>query len=338
MVRPIGSAVGSDAWCDAYQATRRCNSALLSVLLALSTFLNAVFVGWLLADSRYARRLEESPLAAPDKMRDCASVACPRLFTEAAPAVQTGLSTLIPLLSDTRYRLHGPKNMLDLTRLLYGSHARLGEPYQNFSNPFGRSPNLKYDWTQINEQQLEETFAMLPNEGRSARLVVEVGSFIGRSSVLIGRWLRRRELKAQHEDASKARGQSDEIGRTGIGGSSSSTGASVSLLCIDTWSGDLAMTLGQICEHCTSSIAPPAHGQPRVPRTEHPHWPQGHTLTSSCFALSSHRSSRDRQTEWTAHALPSMAAERDGGQPDRARAAAGSAFSDGRTGTRLLAP
>ena len=211
-------------------------------LLALSACLN-VLLGWLLlADVRDGRRLGEHP-ASDEAERDCASVACPRLFTEATP-VETGLSKLTPMIVDTRYRLHGPRNMLDLTRLLCGDNARLGEPYRNFTNPFGRSPSLRYDWTQINERQLEQTFAMLPNGGRNARLVVEVGSFIGRSSVLIGRWLRRRELLQQHENKHLAAGRGH--GRGDGGTASSSTWASVSLLCIDTWSGDVAMTLGQI--------------------------------------------------------------------------------------------
>ena len=130
---------------------------------------------------------------------------------------------MVPLISDTRYRLHGPRDMLELTQLLYGETASLGEPYQNFANPYSRTPNLKYEWTQIRESKLDEAWAMLPNGGKNAKLMVEVGSFIGRSSVLIGQWLRSKQRKV-HGVYYNA----------------------VPLLCIDTWLGDLGMTLNQI--------------------------------------------------------------------------------------------
>ena len=145
---------------------------------------------------------------------DCASVACPEKF-QPSPAVNTGASTMVPLLADTRFRLHGPRSMLELTQLLYGRTSIIGEPYLDFTNPFNRQPNLKYDWTQLTERTLEQAFALLPHGGRGVQLVVEVGSFVGKSSVLIGNFLRKRASPAP-------------------------------LLCIDTWLGDLGMLLGQI--------------------------------------------------------------------------------------------
>ena len=188
---------------------------LLAALL-LSIGLN--FVQFAGSESE-GRRLDQSPtIALSNQTYDCASVACPSLFTP-VPAVDTGKSTMVPFLVDTRFKLHGPSSMLELTRLLYGQSARLGEPFLEFTNPFGRRANLKYDWTQISEEKLEAAWRLLPNRGRNAKLVVEVGSFVGKSSALIGHWLRKREAQ------------------TGT--------PAPPLLCIDTWLGDLGMLLGQ---------------------------------------------------------------------------------------------
>ena len=157
-------------------------------------------------------------------MLDCASVACPRQFTPSPPIV-TGASTMVPYFADTRFYLHPPRSMLELTQLFYGSSARLGEPYLDFTNPFHRKPNLNYQWTQLTDEKLEQAWALLPYRGRRARLVVEVGSFLGRSSVRIAQWLKRREA------AAAAAGEAASV---------------VPLLCIDTWLGDLGMLLGQI--------------------------------------------------------------------------------------------
>ena len=190
--------------------------------LALSVLLN-LCLAWRLSVSHdpTPRRLTEPDLCAGDvhgRMRDCASVSCPRYFVP-SPAVVVGSSRMVPMQADTRYRLHGPRDMLELTRLLYGATAELGEPYKRFSNPYGRVPNLNYQWTQINERKLEQVWGLLPNGGRKASLFVEVGSFVGRSSVLIGNWLRKREAQEAQR---------------------------VSLLCIDTWLGDLVMTLNKV--------------------------------------------------------------------------------------------
>ena len=116
--------------------------------------------------------------------------------------------------------------MLELTRLLYGPAAQRGEPFKNFTNPHGHSAGLStFHFTQINERILEQAWQLLPSHGQRAGLVVEVGSFIGRSSVLIGNWLRER---------------------------------GVPLLCIDTWSGSLPMTLG----HTYADEVAKRNGQP----------------------------------------------------------------------------
>ena len=208
--------------------------AAVSVLLTISLGLNVCQFfdarGWwaAAAATSNARRLDgQHSSASPSpselsRMQDCASVACPRAFTEAQPAVVTGGSRMRPMLADSRFRPHPPHSMLELTQLLYGDQATVGEPYKGFENVWHRAPSLKYEWTQISESMLEQVWAMLPNGGRNAKLVVEVGSFVGRSSVLIGGWLRRREREQPHH------------------------GASPPLLCIDTWLGDLGMTLDQI--------------------------------------------------------------------------------------------
>ena len=75
-----------------------------------------------------------------------------------------------PFYADTRFRLHGPHSMLDLTRLLYGAHASLGEPYRGYSNPFNRTPNaLKYEWTQLKTTTLSQAWNLLPAGGGSEK-------------------------------------------------------------------------------------------------------------------------------------------------------------------------
>lgn len=210
------------------------------LLLTLSACLNLVLGCMLFRALGYGdaviteggRRLDTAGKSdGHDRMQDCASVACPAYY-EPSPAIEVGSSTMVPMIADTRYRLHGPKSMLELTQLIYGQSAVLGDPFHNFSNPFGRKPDLNYAWTQITEKKLEEAFALLPDGGRNAKLFVEVGSFVGRSSVLIGNWLRKREERLSNQRRSGI--------RTG-------EGAAIPLLCIDTWSGDVGMTLGQIC-------------------------------------------------------------------------------------------
>jgi len=127
--------------------------------------------------------------------------------------------------------------MLELTRLLYGASARLGEPFLDFTNPFDRHPSLKYEWTQITEQKLEQAWSMLPNGGRGVRLVVEVGSFVGRSSALIANWLRKREASAASAPRATVATAAE---------ASAVEARTIPLLCIDTWLGDLGMMLGQI--------------------------------------------------------------------------------------------
>jgi len=105
--------------------------------------------------------------------------------------------------------------------MLYGGDARVGEPYIGYDNPFGRTVDMNYAWTQVNERILDQASSMI---GGRLRFFVEVGSFMGKSSVLIADWLRRQETHV----VPSGRGHA-------------------SLLCIDTWTGDLGMTLGHIC-------------------------------------------------------------------------------------------
>jgi hypothetical protein len=191
--------------------------------LAVSIVLNCV----LLFDRRRpaspedARRLEEHSvtMVSNSMLQDCASAACPAHF-HPSPPITTGHSMYRPWLADTRFRPRVPASMLELTQALYGERATLGEPYRHFRNVYGRQPNLKYEWTQINEQVLEKTWARL---GGRIRFFVEVGSFVGRSSVMIADWLRMKE-----------RALSRPLRRP------------VPLLCIDTWLGDVGMALGKI--------------------------------------------------------------------------------------------
>ncbi len=159
-------------------------------------------------------------------LQDCASVSCPAYF-QPGQQIHTGHSVYRPFQADTRFRRRPPHDMQELTNMLYGPDARLGEPYLSYDNPFGRSADMRYPWTQVNERILDQALELL--EGR-LRFVIEVGSFIGKSSVLIAEWLRKRA--AQLSRPAEARRRHEE--------------RQVPLLCIDTWTGDLGMTLGHI--------------------------------------------------------------------------------------------
>lgn len=163
---------------------------------------------------------------------DCASVACPALF-QPTPAVYRGASRYKPFFVDTRFRLRAPSSMLELTRMLYGGSAAVGEPYRDYPNTYGKKLNLKYQWTQINQRILTEVMQRLD---RRPRLFVEVGSFTGRSSVLVGEFLRDRFVPTKQHPEPPA------------------------LLCIDTWLGDMGMTLGA---YLTEEMDK-HHGQPRL--------------------------------------------------------------------------
>ena len=191
---------------------------------------------------------------------DCASIACPKLFS-ATPHIELGASTYRPFLADTRYRLRSPTSMLELTRMLYGKKAEIGAPYIGYSNPYGKTVDFKYQvcqtaqlcliasetcncspshthsrlprskWTQITEAILQKAVLRI---ARRPRLVVEVGSFTGRSSSLIGRFLR------SHYSPTRRHPEPPP------------------LLCIDTWLGDLGMTLGAYLAETIDR----RHGQP----------------------------------------------------------------------------
>lgn len=252
-------------------------------LAALSLCLNL----WLLRspraephDRRLAADAAAEHCAAPpprlDAMRDCASTACPREFAP-SPAVETGDAVYWPFRADTRFRLHPPRSMLELTQLLYGESAVVGEPYRGYDNPFGRQPDMNYQWTQVNDAVLEQAWRLV---GGRARLIVEVGSFVGKSSVVIGQWLQRREAAGAARGRRSARRRLGAVAGTnsssadarrrlassgtprtrGGGGSPHGGGRPhgavaappsagggpppTLLLCIDSWLGDLGMLLG----------------------------------------------------------------------------------------------
>ena len=87
---------------------------------------------------------KEKPIAAPEgDVGDCSSVACPKRFS-ATPPVLLGASVYRPFQPDTRFRLRAPNSMLELTRMLYGPKALLGEPYLNYANPYQKRLNVRY--------------------------------------------------------------------------------------------------------------------------------------------------------------------------------------------------
>ena len=236
-------------------AARESHGPWLVISLAASVILNAYLLlskrnAYSLLSERMqqtqARRLadEACPSAGASlaRMQDCASVACPSLY---APnlKVETGHSVYRPFLPDTRFRPTPPRDMLELTRLLYGRDSALGEPFIGYTNPYGRKADLAYEWTQINEHILEQTWALL---GGRVRFFVEVGSFVGRSSILIANWLRRHDGRGDaNNDAGNAEGKAAGKSVARRGGLHHQH-AAVPLLCIDTWTGDLGMTLGAI--------------------------------------------------------------------------------------------
>ena len=244
-------------------ATER-HAPWLVLSLAASVVLNVVL---LLGDQlkghaksqTHERRLADaacpaSSLGSLARMQDCASVACPLLYSP-EPKVETGHSVYRPFMPDTRFKPTPPRDMLELTRLLYGRDAVIGEPFVGYTNPYGRTADLTYEWTQINERILEQTWVLL---GGRVRFVVEVGSFVGRSSVLIANWLRRHDRPRDAgggKAAAKAPAGNNNAAAQAAGKAAARRGglqpqaalhAAVPLLCIDTWMGDLGMTLGRI--------------------------------------------------------------------------------------------
>ena len=187
------------------------------------------------SDAEQSRRLatvQAKPVLANEGAEgDCASISCPKLF-KASPAIAMGSAAYRPFLTDTRFRLRTPNSMLELTQMLYGKQSRLGEPYIGYTNPHQKQRNLQYKWTQVTDGILKRAVARIP---RRVRFVVEVGSFTGRSTTLIGDFLRRHMPTARHPDPPP-------------------------LLAIDTWLGDLGMTLGR---YLTEDMAR-QHGQPTL--------------------------------------------------------------------------
>ena len=160
-------------------------------------------------------------------MQDCASVACPLLFKEAAPAINLGAATY----SSTQKRGGSrklrapPATMLELTRKLYGPEAQIGEPYLRYSNPYNKVRDESYKWTQVNEHVLESAFEVV---GHPVRFIVEVGSFTGGSATQIGTFVRNRNLQTP-------------------------------VLAMDTWEGDVTMALGKY-----KNFMDKRHGQPQL--------------------------------------------------------------------------
>ena len=160
-------------------------------------------------------------------MQDCASVACPLLFKEAAPAINLGAATF----SSTQKRGGSrklrapPATMLELTRKLYGPEAQIGEPYLRYSNPYNKVRDESYKWTQVNEHVLESAFEVV---GHPVRFIVEVGSFTGGSATQIGTFVRNRDLQTP-------------------------------VLAMDTWEGDVTMALGKY-----KNFMDKRHGQPQL--------------------------------------------------------------------------
>ena len=189
-------------------------------------------------------------------MRDCASVACPLRYSP-QPRVQTGHSVYKPFFADTRFRPTPPRNMLELTRLIYGADSRLAEPYIGYDNPFGKTPDASYEWTQINEKYLDQAWELI---GGRAQMFIEVGSFVGRSSILIANWLRRHDAENDVVRAGSARGRG---GRRQQPPPAVAGGEGIPLLCIDTWVGDLGMVLGTIYK----SKMDRRHGMPTLYHT-----------------------------------------------------------------------
>ena len=331
---PDGSArLAPDGW-----------SWLAAAVLAFSLCLNGVL---LLAPGRHsppARRPEPSapgsdtrrlaaeflpkPAGLPagpstgGRMADCASAACPRDFSP-SPKIDPGRAAYRPFVADTRFQPHAPHSMLELTRLIYGQAARLGEPFIGYDNPFGRKPDLSYEWTQITEPKLDAALRLL---GGRVRLVVEVGSFVGRSSALIGRWLASLDLgpRARADVGHRLRGRGAHEPAPGM------------LLCIDTWLGDVGMVLGRSTRRPTPSPSAAPSAAAAAAAAPAPA-PGPAPLPTPAPAPSQVLLREDGQGPRPPDALPHVGAQHDRRQPDRARAATRRAVAPRRAGARLPA-
>ena len=157
-------------------------------------------------------------------LHDCASIACPTLFSTTSP-ISTG-DTYRPRSANPR-TLAPPMSMLQLTRSLYGGSANVGDVYRGYSNPYGKHPSGSYRWTQITNAMLKHVWSLL---GGRVRFIVEVGSFAGGSAMVLGRF------------------------------AAQQPGPVAPVLCIDTWLGDVNMALGRVERKTVDK----RHGQPSV--------------------------------------------------------------------------
>lgn len=105
--------------------------------------------------------------------------------------------------------------MFRLTQAFYGREAAsAGEPYAGYTNPYGKVPDLTYKYTQMRTEFLQKAFLTIP---QTVRLIVEVGSFIGGSATVMGRFVQSRALQGLPAPP---------------------------ILCFDTWLGDLQIITG----------------------------------------------------------------------------------------------
>eukprot|EP00966_Prymnesium_polylepis_P100196 2320925-Prymnesium_polylepis.1 len=128
----------------------------------------------------HGRRLaahEPSPVES-QHLHDCASVACPTMFTEGLPLVSVG-HAYVPRADDAAQR-RAPSSMAQLTAALYGDHAIVGHVFRGYNNPFGKRPTASYKWTQLTLTKLRSAVALV---GKPPRFIVEVGSFAGGSAL-----------------------------------------------------------------------------------------------------------------------------------------------------------
>ena len=191
--------------------------------------------------SQRAAVLDDQPvMSCTGRIEDCASVACPSFFQEAEPRLpRLGAAHMPrPPITNLSRAAQPPRSMHHLTQLLYGkAAAKRGEPWANYSNPYGKAEDWSYGWTQLKQSHLHRVSQLLPH--KRIRFAVEVGCFIGGSARAAAHYL-----------------QSDAARRIRDGEEGAHQPAPY--LCIDTWLGDVGMALG----HYLHGFVDKRHGQP----------------------------------------------------------------------------